>query len=350
MSTKISRRDFLKLGALALGGLAFNPFPAPQGDYDTASGMQGRVAYSGSVSVYKHPDDKSPIMFQRLQDEVFNIYYEVVSPSGPSWNPRWYRVWGGYVHSGYIQRVETHLNTPLSSIPKGSHQLCEVSVPYTQIYQYSSYEGWQMRRRLYYQTTHWVVGIDEGPDGEPWYRIYDELREDNYNVPATHLRPITAEELSPLSPEVSPYDKHIEVSLTRQTLQAFEGDKLVLDTRISSGVPNGRVPPEGTATPQGDFHIESKMPTKHMGDGVLTFGPGVYTLPGVPWTMFFTETGVALHGTYWHDNFGIPMSHGCVNMRIADAKWMFRWTTPTWPPKGEMYWELRGLGTAVHVA
>ncbi len=70
-----------------------------------------------------------------------------------------------------------------------------------------------------------------------------------------------------------------------------------------------------------------------MGDGNLTSDIEAYELPGVPWTSFFEpETGVAFHGTYWHNNFGIPMSHGCVNMRTHEAKWLFRWATPVSSP------------------
>ena len=68
-----------------------------------------------------------------------------------------------------------------------------------------------------------------------------------------------------------------------------------------------------------------------MGSVQASGAPGSYTLPGVPWTSFFIfETGVAFHGTFWHNNFGIPMSHGCINMRNEDAKWLFRWVTPTY--------------------
>src|SRR3990172_2396540 len=69
-----------------------------------------------------------------------------------------------------------------------------------------------------------------------------------------------------------------------------------------------------------------------------------YVLPGVPWTCFFTETGVAFHGTYWHDNFGMPMSRGCVNMRIEEAKWLFRWARPLHDPDRISN---RGIGTGV---
>jgi hypothetical protein len=70
-----------------------------------------------------------------------------------------------------------------------------------------------------------------------------------------------------------------------------------------------------------------------MGDGGLTSDVDAYELPGVPWTSFFGDSGVAFHGTFWHDNFGNPMSLGCVNMRNEDAKWLFRWCLPEYNPQ-----------------
>jgi hypothetical protein len=97
------------------------------------------------------------------------------------------------------------------------------------------------------------------------------------------------------------------------------------------------------------------MPNKHMGS--VTGNPdaeesGGFSLPGVPWTCFFVpEWGVALHGTYWHNNFGLQMSHGCVNLRNADAKWLFRWTTPVFDTEitDRRDWERTGNGTSVVV-
>lgn len=83
-----------------------------------------------------------------------------------------------------------------------------------------------------------------------------------------------------------------------------------------------------------------------MGDGYLTNDPEAYELPGVPWTMFFHESGYALHGTYWHNNFGTRMSHGCINMRNEEAYWLFRWTEPAYEP-GK--WYTFGSGTLVQI-
>jgi hypothetical protein len=89
-----------------------------------------------------------------------------------------------------------------------------------------------------------------------------------------------------------------------------------------------------------------------MGDGNLASDIEAYELVGVPWTSFFTMTGYAFHGTYWHDNFGVPMSRGCVNMRPDDAKWLFRWSTPAAAPEAfeiPTKADRRGYGTQVRI-
>ena len=78
----------------------------------------------------------------------------------------------------------------------------------------------------------------------------------------------------------------------------------------------------------------------------MTDNINAYELPGVPWVCFFDQNGVAFHGTYWHDNFGYKMSHGCVNMLMEEAKWLYRWVLPETEASS---WETRGYGTSVHV-
>ena len=84
----------------------------------------------------------------------------------------------------------------------------------------------------------------------------------------------------------------------------------VFSTLVSTGVPR-------TPTVIGRFAIRYKLPRQHMR------GPG-YSLPNVPWVMYFYRN-YAIHGTYWHNAFGRPMSHGCVNMRVRDARWLYYW-------------------------
>ncbi len=195
---------------------------------------------------------------------------------------------------------------------------------------------------------HWIEALEPGPTGETWYRVYDDLA-GLYNINPLHVRPIPLEELAPITPDVPFEKKRIEVNLTTQTLTAYENEKAVLKTTISSGIPNGRVAGNklSTKTPEGDdFHIQDKNPAKHMGNGNLFAGLEDYELPGVPWTSFFTAQGHAFHGTYWHNNFGTPMSHGCVNMRTEEAKWLFNWVRPI-AEIGKTY--NRGYGTLVQI-
>ena len=351
MDNHFSRRDFIKLTALALGSLAFNPFPKPLDSSQTLPLALGRVAVDRKAAIYQEPREHSGVVRWTRQDEVFNVYYDLISPDGPGYNPVWYRVWGGYIHSSYIQVVRYRFNNILETIPDNG-QLAEVTLPFTPAYSYNQFEGWQPQYRLYYQTTHWITSLDQGPDGEPWYEITSEINDHlKYYVPASHLRPIQDEELAPISPDL-PYEaKHIEVSLGTQTLVAFENDRPVFQTKISSGLP-GQVVPNGTRTPTGKFHVTSKTPSKHMGGIQASGAPDSYILPGVPWAIFFIyETGVAFHGTFWHNNFGVPMSHGCVNMRNEDAKWLFRWVTPTFdlPVVNRQDWDSRGFGTQVNI-
>lgn len=351
----LSRRNFLKLAATSLGSaatLAFNPFPHPQDTQDYPYESIGRVAASNQVVVYREPREGAPLASQlsknlHLKDTLFPIYYEIESPEGPRWNPTWYRVWGGFVHSGYVQKVKFRFNQPLPNIRSGG-QLCEVTVPYSQTYKYSAYQGWESLYRLYYETTHWVAGVEEGPDKGIWYRILSPGRGE-YIAPAEHFRPIPDKELEPISPEVPWEEKRIEVSIGWQRMEAYEGEQVVFEAIISTGLNIRPVPDElPWSTPRGRFNIRSKMPSQHMGEGNLTGDTEAYELPGVPWTLFFTEEGHAFHGAYWHDNFGAQMSHGCINMRPKEAQWLFRWAYPVFEiDPDERRWTQNGYGTTV---
>jgi len=358
MSTSFSRRDFLKLGSLALTSLAFTPDFPRQPDQD--QGLLARVA-SKQVDVRSLPNDEAPIVGNRFRDQLIHIYYQLHPPDAPKfYNTLWYRVWGGFIHSAHLQIVQIRLNEPVSWVPEGG-QLCEVTVPYTTAYQFNYEKKWIPWRgsRLYYSSTHWATGVKEGPDGKPWLQITNELSDSEiYYAPAGHFRIIPAEEYSPISVGAPSDKKRIEVSLREQTLRAYEYDRLVLTARISSGIPNSRLDESElpTATPQGNFVIYSKLPSKHMGSvagGEEVEQRGGFTLPGVPWTCFFASPGgYALHGTYWHNNFGLQMSHGCVNMRNQDAKWLFRWSTPVFDPakiESPRDWEVTGYGTRVYL-
>jgi lipoprotein-anchoring transpeptidase ErfK/SrfK/vancomycin resistance protein YoaR len=129
----------------------------------------------------------------------------------------------------------------------------------------------------------------------------------------------TGEAVRPQTPQQMPpkAGKWIEVNLAAQRLTAYEGDWPVLSTLISSGLPR-------TPTPKGTFEIFTKLRFDDMRGGSVAAGD-YYFLPKVPYVMYFAAGGYALHGTYWHNNFGRPMSHGCVNLSTRDAEWLFNW-------------------------
>ncbi|MCC6500110.1 MAG: L,D-transpeptidase [Anaerolineales bacterium] len=341
----ISRRDFLKLGGLSLASFAFSPSFSTNLDFDDSNLV--RVA-TNSVSVYSQPDDTSSIVSTWYRDELIHTYGEV-SAKEPSFNPVWYRVWGGYVHRARLQEVKAIFNKILPAIEEGSPRLVDVTVPYTQPWRTSQAYGWQqLGFRLYYGSIHWAEAIEPGPNGDLWYRIFDDLTGFPYYANPAHVRPLPLTDLTAISPDVPLEKKRIEVNLTTQTLSAFEYDKQALKTTISSGIPNGPRDVNGipTKTPKGEFRIMDKMPNKHMGNGNLFADFTDYELPGVPWTSFFTAQGHAFHGTYWHQNFGTPMSRGCINMRTEEAMWLFRWAKPD-HQIGKTY--NRGFGTLVQI-
>jgi lipoprotein-anchoring transpeptidase ErfK/SrfK len=105
-------------------------------------------------------------------------------------------------------------------------------------------------------------------------------------------------------------ERWIDVDLSNQRLVAYEGDTPVRWVTVSTGLP-------GTPTVTGQYRIYVKYPAQTMS------GPGYY-LPDVPYVMYFYE-GYGIHGTYWHNNFGHPMSHGCVNTPTPDAQWLYNW-------------------------
>jgi hypothetical protein len=336
----ITRRDFLKLGGLALASLAFTSFLPEFTEFEDIELV--RVA-KGSVSVYKQPDDKSQIVGTWNRDDLVHVY-ETVQAKTPVYNPIWYRVFGGYMHRERLQKVHIHYNPSLTSIPD-TKLLAELTVPYAQPYRYNQWDGWTTTYRAYYSAIHWITGIDTGPDGNAWYRLQDESDESSYFIPTPQLRPISPEEITPISPEVPPDKKHIDVNLHTQTLVCYENGQAVLTADVSTGLPGLY------DTPAGRFNILVKLPSRRMRGSDRFASPDENVLAGVPWCSFFTTEGHAFHGTYWHDNFGLPMSHGCVNMRTEESKWLFRWSQPTagFDEINQQTLDTRGFGTVVDI-
>jgi hypothetical protein len=128
--------------------------------------------------------------------------------------------------------------------------------------------------------------------------------------------------------DLAPGEKWIDVNLGRQSVVAFEGDKPVFATIISSGRHDDDDPAKDHRTHPGEFRIVDKYVSATMDNDTATDGP--YSIQDVPWIMYF-DGSTALHGAFWHSRFGHERSHGCVNMTPHDARQLFGWVGPVLP-------------------
>jgi lipoprotein-anchoring transpeptidase ErfK/SrfK len=363
-SQSISRREFIKFGGMgivaALGifspstkkltrlfdqfTLHSDPF-AFDLDVPNPVGMllpnqQGRVL-DASVDVFDIPSFTGTRVNRYWQDWILPITGVTIGKSIDSFNLVWYKVGDeGYIHSGSLQPVFTITNPVQTDIPAGG-TLAEVSVPFTDAH-WDPGQHEPVAYRYYYATTYWVMQLVQDEDGNPWYGVRDDKWEYMFYVPAAHLRLVPADELQPISAHVPTSMKRIEVHIPEQVMIAYEYDQPVFMARVASGA----VFSSGDySTPRGRHQIFHKRASRHMARGNLAANG--YDLPGVPWNSYITEDGIAFHGTYWHNNFGRPRSHGCINLTSQAAKWVYLWTKPEAPADQEDVY--KKIGTNVDV-
>jgi hypothetical protein len=155
--------------------------------------------------------------------------------------------------------------------------------------------------------------------GETFVRTRDGkfLKSTEVSVAVAHAPPA----------DLAPGEKWIEVNLDRQLLIAYEGSTPVYAAVVASGVGSATDPNSNYETIQGSFRIQQKHIATTMDGNTPN---GAYSIEDVPWAMYF-EQSFALHGAYWHNGFGTPRSHGCVNLIPEDARWIFHWSSPSVP-------------------
>lgn len=341
LNLQLTRREFLKLASA--GTLAF-ALKDLRVDRVLASSQprQGRITWSG-IPLYDAPAFNANKIHHFGNDQILEITSidENGEPGNP-YNSVWYQVNGeGYTYSGWIQPVETIYQKPKFDIPEKG-QLGEITVPFS-ITRKEPYIYARNGHRIYYGTTHWVTKVIVTRDEKSiWYQIYDFYLRKHFYVASHDMRLIPNDELTLLSPGVPNEEKRIVVDLSTQLVTAFEGEKLVFSERCASGV-------RGTETPKGEFRTYHKGPSVHMtNEGDAVENESVYSLPGVPWCAFFTGAGNAFHGTYWHNDYGRPRSHGCVNLPSASAKFLYLWSQPV-VPSDEDYVHRPGEGTKTQI-
>lgn len=344
---KITRRSFLLSTAAGIGGLALRPWQelltnslqASDSEFPQAERL-GRVFTYTKAELKARPDIDSRTVGSLYDDTVVPWLREVVGVNPYRYNQRFVETPDGFIWAPLIQPVQNQANEPVKTLldtSLGQGMWVEVTVPWVNItlenkpaspgFRSRVEEGFPLR--LYYSQVLWVDRIKIDDSGRVLYRLNERYGYgDLMWAAAEAFRPLTPEELAPISPDVE--DKLVVVNVEEkyQTLSCFEGKTEVFYCRISGGK---RYDPDGTpldhsSTPVGEHTIWRKQVSAHMSGG--TTGAG-YDLPGIGWTTLFSGDGVAVHSTFWHNNFGGElMSHGCVNARPQDAKWIFRWVNP----------------------
>ena len=321
-----SRRDFLKLSGSALLSLLIPPHlgQQPAGTLTRPDLPLGRIVRN-KVPLYSEPALSARQLNQFSHDTVLPITGVTVGEGEPAYNRVWYQVNGeGYVHSGNLQPVRQQINTPLTDIPSNG-QLLEVSVPYTDTL-------WNLKKktvgyRLYFNAVFWLYAIVADENGKIWYQIQDDRWGYYYYADSTHMRPVHPDEIAPISAELPQEAKQIEIRLKDQAVVAYEEEIPVFMTRVATGA---NFSSGDYRTPPGQYTTYRKRPSRHMAAGDRA-AANSFDLPGVPWVTYLTDSGISFHGTYWHNDFGKPRSHGCINCLSSAAQWIYRWTMPVVP-------------------
>jgi hypothetical protein len=315
----MDRREFLKRSSVLLAGLALMPIPHIA-IYPTTPppASLGRITTWRRQGVYVKPRLDAERVAWHVHDEIIPLYAAVKGDAPWPSNAIWYETDGGFIHSAFVQPVEDRPQREVVTRVASPGFWAEVSVPIAEARWQAN--GASVARRLYYGSVYRVVAAEEDETGQWWYRIQEGYSFiPSLYLPAWSLRRFPPGELLPISPDRD--DKRIEIRLSTQTLTCFEGKEPVFETRISSGI-------SGLVTPRGEYRVIWKRHTHRMIGGT---GEDYYDLPGVAFPTYLTPSGVAIHGTYWHNDFGQPHSHGCVNVTNEAARWIFRWTTPVVP-------------------
>ena len=346
LTKDLTRRDFIKFSALASAGVIIdfrsdNEFSLLPRLEQTSSDLFGRVFKDGTAS-FSDPSATAQQIAVYNHNEVLALHDAVIKKSDHQIHEVWYRLDdGSFISSHDIQPVKNQLNAPQSEIVS-SGLLAEVTVPFTDAWN-SSANGKKSNQIFYYGSTHWVYGLGEDEQKIFYYLVKEDRWNYAYYVNATHMRIFQNEELLPIS-ELVPLDgKRILINLQHQVVTAYEKNEPVFMSELASGQLTGS---KDLTTPAGEFSINYKRPSRHMAhsDRMGSNGDELY---GVPWVSYFTETGIAFHGTYWHNNFTRPRSHGCINLPITAAQWIYRWTQPIVPPREQIY--ISRYGTQVEV-
>ncbi len=355
----LTRRQFLKLMGMssllatlapALHARAHYPTlrAAQQGAQD-AWVLQGRAIHP--LAFYAKPDTKSEKLNTCARDETFKILGETHAPFSAH-NDLWYETDLGYVHSAWALPMKIYAPQPfIEEIPAWGFW-GQISQVHTGGHAQPSTSAGR-RYRFYGGNVFHVVETFRDDQGDGWYKVVDDYPPKTISyqwVQARDMRRIPKAEFAPIHPFVG--NKRIEVSLSDQRLDCYEGDTVVYSTLVASGAGGDH------ATPVGEHAVLLKQASRHMSN-VPYAGMSeenqpdpndIFDLPGIPWNTFFDLSGTAIHGVYWHNDFGVRRSHGCLNVPSEAARFIYFWTHPIGGFEDEFIQSNYNVGTPIHIA
>jgi len=346
MGKMISRRDFIKKSAASIFSWQLIPKNRRSmlqrlTDKKHEGPLLGRILFD-ETPTYNQPDIQSSQNGNYQFNEIIQVTQPIHKNSRSSNHDIWYGIdRDAYIQSQNIQIVQNKLNEPLENIST-SGKLAVVTVPFTEAWPRTKQNPYP-HQLFFYGSTHWVYGLGKNREGELFYLVIEDRWGEPFYVEAAHMHIFKDEELKQISPESEINKKHLLVDTKNQILIAYEDDLPVMISSISSGKFS---PDINLVTPIGDYSINYKRPSRHMVHSDKT-GINDSELYGVPWVSYFTDSGIAFHGTYWHNDYSKPRSHGCINMPIHAAKWLYLWTDPVVPPGEKKF--VSKYGTTVKV-
>lgn len=358
MPRTFTRRQILKLITGAAAAATLSPVWHARAHYPTLNlqpgepdtntyVLTGRAIHA--LTFYEEPDIKSKKLNTLARDQSCRILGEVRAPFSRH-NDLWYKTDLGYVHSAWVLPMRIYPPQPFIADIGPWGFWGEISQVYTDARVEPSAQA-AKKYRFYGSTMFHVIEATTDAEGTGWYKVNDDYPPKvvgNFQwVLARDVRRFPRAEMAPIRPFVG--NKRIAVDLEAQSLTCFEGDAVVFQTLVASGL-GGEL-----ATPTGEHCVLLKQASRHMSnvpyEGMENPpAPGdIFDLPGVPWNTFFDMAGTAIHGAYWHNDFGVRRSHGCLNVSCEAARWIYRWVHPIGGYEDEFIRSDRRVGTPINI-
>ena len=358
MTRTITRRQLLKLIAAATATAALSPVAHARAYYPTVHAnpdeawlnnwvLRGRAIHT--VAFYEKPDASSKRLNAITRDNSCRILRSVRAPFSRH-NDLWYHTDLGYAHSAWLLPMRIYPPQPFIEEIGEWGFWGEISQIFTEARTQPSAVA-ARKYRFYGGTMFHVIATAQDSEGNGWYKVVDDYPPkvvgNHQWVLARDVRRFPRAEMSPIHPFVG--NKHIEVDLEAQSLTCYEGDEIAFSTLVASGS-GGEL-----ATPKGEHSVLLKQASRHMSNvpyrgrkSPPAIG-GIFDLPGVPWNIFFDLAGTAIHGAYWHNDFGIRRSHGCLNVSCEAARWIYRWVHPIGGYEDAFIRSDRRVGTPINI-